>query len=1250
MTISAQDLIHWANSHTARFTLPQLLRRLILASAKKVTKLRLPSDEQVSRPGYDGVVEVEQGNAWLPSGFSVWEIGADRDPGAKAEKDFAKRNKKPGVRRSATTFLFVTPRTWLKRDQWCRRKVRAKMWKSVRALDCSDLSEWLDSVPSVAVWAARLLGKRPSGVCDITAHWQNVRDISKPALIPDLFLTGRDFEIKSLSDWLAQPAGILYVEADSADEVVDFFCALAMSRPADARVEETRGVIVETREAFRDLAASTTPLILVPTFETDAQFVQQATRHGHHVLVPMPTGLRPTQGAVKLRRLPSFEIEKALTAASFDFLRSKKIARECGGSSIVLKRLVVTGSPQIPQWATPAVAPKLAPFLLIGGWDDRNSDDCAVVASVTGLLESEVRALAQQWSRTADPLFRRKENTWMLVSRVDSWRWLAGYLEQRATDAYAKHFPDVIAVDDPRFELKPEERIMASVLGKKLKHSGELRKGMTEAFTLLSVACDSSRELPNVSVSIPLWKLFESVFPSMMNWQRWASLGDNLQLFAEARPDAFLDVLERELAKQPPSPAGLFGQEHFFSGSPVTGLVWALEILGWEPNYLLRVVLCLAALSELDPGGNWNPRPFGVLTGFLHPRFPQTTASPQRRFEVMDELAKEKPDIGWKLLLELLPKGGGISMYNPQPRWRNWSEGWHRGNRKKKEIIEEFDAIADRIVAIATHNPTRLTALLSHVSHFKAAARDRLFDALRNADPTNLDDTTRESLTKSLAEFIGDTRRAENAWWAMPKKLIDELELVLDRIQPTDLCLRHRWLFQQWPQLPGMSYGMPLQQREAAVAKARTTALQEVLSPGAMSSLRRLIEGAAAAWTVGSTLAAAKIISDKEVLPAWLDDSHPNAVEAARAFARVRFDAEGWKWIEAQGTQEWTTGQLVNLSLALPFETRVWDFVATRGQAVVDGYWNQCFGFTQTLTLPESERAVAEWLARKRPLPALELLSLIVDNQKPTVPLVFYTLEMLLATADARDVQSEVSYGGMRVGKLVKYLQGISSADKSRLIAIEWSFLPLLLGAHVMPETFFSALADQPSLFVELLGMLYRKTDERGTPAKPATQQEKNRAELAQKIFSEWRVVPGIRPDGTVDEDALRSWAEAVRQEAKTQKYEDVADDRMGELFAHAPAESDGIWPCVALRKIIEDWKSEELESGICCERFNEYQPDSLREPAEEKTWDDLVRKHRKHAEALAGRWPRTAALLRELAASYEGTARRHERDRLDDN
>jgi hypothetical protein len=1138
----------------------------------------------------------------------------------------------------------VTPRKWRDREKWCIKKSRTKKWKDIRVLDCSDLAEWLDSTPAVAFWVARLIGKRPANVWDLSAHWDNIRNLSEPKLRPEVFFGGRELEIRTVEGWLKRENAPLYVEADSPDEVIDFFAAFALSQRADKRTAEARTVIVETGEAWRVVCASASPLILIPAFEIDPELVTEAVRHNHHILVPTSAGLRPAQNSCKLRRLSAFELENSLAKSRFDARRAKRVARESGGSSLVLKRLIVSGAPKLPRWASPSVASKLAPFLLIGSWNDDNDSgpDREVVTQITGLNETEVQALVQQWSRGGDPLFRRKDRTWRLVSRADSWRWLASYLSQQTADAFAVQFREVVAVDDPRFELKPEERIMASVLGKKLKHSPAIRNGMIEAFALLAVSSDESADIQPTQVSIALWKLFGAVFPPGIGWQRWASLGENLMLLAEAMPEDFLAVLEREINPTPSTLVGLFGQEHFLSGSPATGLMWALEILGWNPNYLLPVTLSLAKLCRLDPGGNWSPRPFGVLSDFFHPLFPQTTSTSQRRFEVLEELTKQAPDIAWKLLLAILPKGGGISLYNSQPRWRNWSEGWDRGVRNQNAVAGELELIADRIVALAAGQPHRLIELFNHFAHFKAAARNRLFDSIRNLDTSQLDESGKEKLASALRGFISDTRRAQNAWWAMPKNVIDELEEVLGRICPADLVLKHRWLFDRWPQLPGFSYDVEQKQRDAAVAKARAAGLAEIAQAGGLPFVLRLAEESTASWVVGVTAANAKLVDDS-ILPALLVSPKSKLMEFARGYAAARFGSEHWGWIDSLPVSGWTAEQMASLALALPFEPRVWEFVTAHSQAASNAYWSQCWGYNNALTLADCERALRRWLDFKRAGPAIALLSLILDQQKPDPLLVIESLEMLTTVQNQQELQQEVAQSAFRISQLFEYLHKSPGLEASRIMVAEWNYLPLLHHSRTRPKQLFAALAEQPPFFVQILGMIYRREDERGADRKEPTEAKTNLGERARRLLDEWKSLPGTEADGCINEQTLRNWVEGVREAAKAQKYEDVACYRIGELLAHAPAEADGIWPCVPVRRIIEDWKREELESGIRCERFNEYQPSSGLKPIPERSWRELADKHRKHAEALAGRWLRTAAVLRELAESYEGSARRRE-------
>jgi hypothetical protein len=75
--VRAVHLEDWAETYDARFTLPQLVRRLIRATAEGLVRpVEAPAGEQVQRPGWDVVVETSGNDEFVPRGVSRWELAA----------------------------------------------------------------------------------------------------------------------------------------------------------------------------------------------------------------------------------------------------------------------------------------------------------------------------------------------------------------------------------------------------------------------------------------------------------------------------------------------------------------------------------------------------------------------------------------------------------------------------------------------------------------------------------------------------------------------------------------------------------------------------------------------------------------------------------------------------------------------------------------------------------------------------------------------------------------------------------------------------------------------------------------------------------------------------------------------------------------------------------------------------------------------------------------------------------------------
>ena len=90
LEVRAGDLVHWADTLDARARLSVLLRRLVHSTGTALRTVDFPGNDDSQRPGWDGWVETNVGNPWIPEGKSGWEFGTTKEIGQKANDNFKK--------------------------------------------------------------------------------------------------------------------------------------------------------------------------------------------------------------------------------------------------------------------------------------------------------------------------------------------------------------------------------------------------------------------------------------------------------------------------------------------------------------------------------------------------------------------------------------------------------------------------------------------------------------------------------------------------------------------------------------------------------------------------------------------------------------------------------------------------------------------------------------------------------------------------------------------------------------------------------------------------------------------------------------------------------------------------------------------------------------------------------------------------------------------------------------------------------
>ena len=1245
-SIRALDLTRWADQLSARSTLPQLIRRLALATANDIRQCNFPSHESVQRSGNDGVLESDAGNTWIPAGKSLWELSTNKSVKTKADGDFDTRtdNASDDAVKSHT-YVAVTLRHWEHKQDWRTNQLAKQKWKDVCAYDADDIEQWLETAPAVSIWLSRQLGLHPENTDDVTTRWDAVSNSTTKPLTPSVFLVSRSAVIADMEAWLNGEPNQLQINFRSPNEIVDFYCAYVTSLKDDDREKWlARSAIVGSQDAWRQLRDSTTPMIIIvdPTIELTSEEVARAVRNGHHVLVGSEQS-PDLRDSIELPLAAQFEMVNALEGCGYTTVQAEQAARSAAGSVAILKRTlamypqrhhVLSNIDAIQSQAIPAC-------LLLGGWDERFDADRAALERLSETTYSTLEAGFQSLATCRDPILLHADRRWRIISKDEAW----AALDDRITPSVLKEFEklavEILTDDDPRFELPEAERMFANLRGHIPQYSPTLKKHVAETIALLGTIGDSLHASGSCRIDLTLDRIVSAILTPVATWRRWASLGSNLTMLAEASPDVFLAAIRNELAKDKSELVQILVDEEtpLFARCNHAGLLWALEGLAYSPHYVGAACSCLLGLTARDPGGKWTNRPKNSLMQILSYWMPHTTVSLADRIKVLDLLIRKDGDTAWAILLSLLP-GPFDNRIIPthRPYWRNWANDWLPGATESDAESLTF-AVAERLISGSGTNSRRWQKLLDHIAYLPAAFHDEFVSGIESLQSADLPDTDRRILTDAMKVQIHRHRQNQHKEWTLSTDLLDRLDAAHSQLQPRSSIVRHAWLFMRNPDRH-FSYSGDLEKNREAIEDARQAALKEILADHGFEGIEVLIDQVESPLQVGRCLAIASqddFIS--RVIPGFLNENDRHR-DFAHGFVWFRFYPDNWPWIESLLGLCVTPSAQAWLICSLPFERRAWNLAESMGDECNALYWDRSRAFNPELNETDVAFATEKLVLHRKPGHAIDLVAMALHGKKPlSQETLFLALEGFAAipNEDKQDYSKDLVHDGIQ--EIIEALQEMPNVAVDRLLSIEWNYLPLL-DSHFghSPKALYRQLASSPQWFVDALSLIYNPNPPLENDSLAHNPNRRVLSERAFKLLSNWSTLPGINDNQEIDFNILRSWCLEARSLAAQVNRLDACDGTIGEMLAHSPADADGTWPCLATRTLIEEICSERLNSGVARGIANSRGAVFRgRGGAQER---DLAKKYRANAEALRLEFPVTASILDLLTRMYAGEAR----------
>lgn len=1246
LTIKALQIDQWANTIDARDELPVLLRRLIRSTGDRLVHAEFHGYDNAQRHGLDGWLESETATAWIPKGRSGWEFGTDANPRAKADRDFNARLKLPPAERADCTFVFVTPRNWPGKSAWAMEKDARKQWKAVRALDASDLEQWLeDSVPA-QMWLAERLQIATTGWSTLDAFWQRWSAAAEPPLHPALFTPSVESHRETFKRWInAAPDRVLVVTADSAGEAIAFLACLCADSAFAPRTQDL-GVVFESAQTLRSLAASSAPLLAIAA-NADVEQEFAAVHRRFHCVAVRPANDAAAEPDIALAPLTHEAFKAALAAMGIEGDEADRLDRESGRSPTILRRRrAVSPALKTPQWATdPELVRTLTPFALIGAWQATQAADAAVLAELAGKpypqVEDDVARLRQIDDSPVWSIGRHHG----VASKMDALFALKGHLTRSHLDMFFTVAEKVLREADPALELPDDQRWAAAVYGKTRAHSSALRRGVCETLVMLSAHGDAlvGSRIPGLDARVGH---FVRSLLEPLTLERLMSHSSDLPLYAEAAPEAFIALLSEDLSRPEPVVLGILASSKGMLGpdSKRTGLLWALEALAWRPETMPRVAQILARLSQTRLDDNLSNKPIASLQAIFRGWMPQTAASVEQRIAALRLITRQYPEIGWQLCTAQFAPGSRTGFYSYKPRWRDDAVGaGHVVTRG--EYASFVRASVEIALAWEPHDASTLGDLVASLGGLSPEHQHQVWDLIvRWARSGAATDEAKASLRERLRRHSFTRRATRNARLASA----DRARETFDLLAPADPAFRHLWLFlTPWVEESADEIeddGLDYIKRQERIHALRRDAIAELWPARGFSGISILLAKGDAAFIVGFTHAGLEADQADRV-------GVMEACLSSATLPRTKADAFMQGYLGRLGDVE--REQLLSHMLTVlsqehharllccaPCTSVTWRLVDEQPEDVRRAYWRDATPDLRRRDEAELTALVDRLLAADRPRAAFNAAHL--DWAKvETSQLHALLRSVALSSAEAAGTNSLSPHD---ISSALTSLQGRPAISEEQMAQLEFLYLDALRHADHGVPNLERQVAKSPILYAQFVGLAFKRSDDGEDPAEWVISDEDRRdvmASAARDVLAQVSTLPGIDADGHLNADDLFRWVTEVRTICGTHARADIGDYVLGELLARGPFDPDGTRPGLAVSEVLERIASKRMAEGYYIETHNARGAHWRGEGGAQER--EIAARFRLWASRRAYEFPFVAALLDELALSYEREAETHD-------
>ena len=1240
--VNALDLQHWADTKESESLMPELMRRLIHASIKVITRISFPNEDSVYLPGFDGILETTDTNAYVSNGLSVFEIGTSKDKKSKADRDYNKRTKGlPAKERKNINYVFVIPRNWSKARKWESAKKKEKKWKNVRVLTAVELEDWISQCPTVAVWLTSVIKRnvdiRIDSVEEFWKNWSVNEDRIK--LNYSILLGGREKACAELIEAVSSSCS-LSVVSNSTDESLAFIAASIIQSNNKTLIDHC--IIAYDERSVRELLIEYHDIIVITRCKVD-NFGSYICDNNNCILFASNySDISPYGKKIDLPSHDYYKFQQSLIDSGMSETEASRAAIDCGRSVSVLRHQLKFVSSK-PHWVHRSDLKQVVPVMLLGRWVDTYDGDKELIKELTGVEYRVLAPILTEWLKIDDSPFGYYNHCWYVISPYDTFLHIKDYVTDECYQSFTSVLNKTLAdLDSNATDILDHNKYIYQ-FGER-KYSGQARDGLCLSL-ILRALLDKERH-GQKQVDVIVKEIFKN---ADLKWWLTYKSGDVVSYLAEASPKAFIEYIEKDINKKDSIIKPLFvpiKKLHYIgSGYEVayTHILFALEMLAWMPEYLTRVSLILAQLTYISNESNYGNKPINSLLDIFRLCLPMTSIDAENRSRAIRRIYKAYPDVGIDLSFRLAKKFDQQHVsYSPRvSRWR-LKEIVVRKYASYNEIYVVLNSICDLIVAHGVPTAKEASDIME-IATYSSVPVD-LRKMLREHIISHQDVVKEnKAFYKNLMNHVNHFRSCPDAIWCLPEQEVKVWEDFLNALRPSCLQDQLEHLFDNsYHQLPELRGITSYEEKFKKVEELRFDAVNKILAQDGFDSLMDYSKKLANPQYIMRALAMRDDGLDFFNRIYHLAENDAFFYKISKEFFGRLIIRDRKAFLVKVAANRNLDFIWYPLAAVWSLDDDVWDFVDTLSEKQQHEYW----AHSDLQIIPHKR---VDYLSKKyegagRGDQVVRIIYQIIEcKDKYTLDLgnVINTMKRVILNMEP----DKLGLIRFELNIVMEWIDKQPEVSIDDIVALEIPYL-LISGEDITDWRVYKIIMENPYYLFEMIDYAFYSDDpeiRKQEEDKYATDnQRKALATFSGKVLFNLHTMPCVAEDGTIDEEKLKDYVETMRKLGEEKKKMSMVNHTIGQMMANYPSCINECPPDI-ICEIIEDLNEKTVNDSFHAQIYNR-QGSTVRGPFDGGNIEhNRSERYYKIAEKLQVMYPITAEIYRDLGDSYLNEATRHD-------